>query len=97
MDIVKSTLMAITLMVFLGLRPQPAFAVDKIIYGEDNRFDLIYSPLPLFNDLARSTAAMVKKDRLESWSHDDSVMNMSKNIKTLKKALNLCKDENRCL
>ena len=89
----KSSFLFIALVAFLGLQPQQGLAVEKIIYGEDNRYDLVDSPLPLFNDLASSTAAMVKKDRLESWSGSVSTMRMSKNIKTLKKALNLCKDE----
>ena len=95
MKIIKSTILSVTLMALLGSWPQMTIAVEKIIYGEDNRFDLINSPLPLFNDLARSTAAMVKKDRLGTSEYDvaSSVMRMSKNIKPLKKALNLCNDE----
>ena len=95
MNTFKSTLITVTLMAFFGLCSESALAVNKIIYGEDNRFDLIDSPLPLFNDLARSTAAMVKKERLSSSEYDivSPVKRMTKNIKPLKKALNLCNDE----
>ena len=91
MNIFKSILITVALMAFFGLRPESASAVDKIIYGEDNRFDLIHSPLPLFNDLARSTAAMVKKERLSSSEYDilSPVMRMTKNIKPLKKFLRM--------
>ena len=58
MNYFKSNFLLMALMAFLGLQPQQGLAVEKIIYGEDNRYDLVDSPLPLFNDLASSTAAL---------------------------------------
>ena len=50
--------------IVLGFSSSVGFTTDKVIYGDDDRFDLVNSPLPLYNDFARSTVAMVKKDRL---------------------------------
>ena len=75
--------MLMSLLCFLGLIVSNGHAVDKIIYGEDNRFDLVNSPFPLYNDLAKSTMAMIRKERLSS-EGDSPFFSIDKNVKTLK-------------
>ncbi len=41
-----------------------SLASDKVVYGVDNRVDLFQSEVPLFYDLAHSTAAMIRNSDL---------------------------------
>lgn len=41
-----------------------SFASDKVVYGVDNRVDLFQSDVPLFYELAHSTAAMIRNSDL---------------------------------
>ena len=83
--------MLVSFLVF-GITLFNAQAVEKIIYGEDNRFDLMNSPLPIYNEMAKSTVAMIKKDRLFK-EEGSPFFSISKSVKTLKKSLNLCEEE----
>ena len=38
--------------------------IEKVIYGDDNRMDIFESPSPLYQKLARSTAAMISSSSL---------------------------------
>jgi V8-like Glu-specific endopeptidase len=42
-----------------------SYAVDKVIYGVDNRLDIYESPSPLYKTLATSTAAMIANNQVE--------------------------------
>ncbi len=80
------------IVIVLGFSSTVGLTTDKVIYGDDDRFDLINSPLSLYNDFARSTVAMVKKDRLFKKEHSIH-FSIDKNVRTLKKKLNLCQEE----
>ncbi|MBI2522297.1 MAG: trypsin-like peptidase domain-containing protein [Bdellovibrio sp.] len=41
-----------------------AGAVDKVVYGDDDRLDIFETTNPLFLDIARSTAAMIERSSL---------------------------------
>jgi len=41
-----------------------AGAVDKVVYGDDDRLDIFETTNPLFIDIARSTAAMIERSSL---------------------------------
>lgn len=56
-------MLKLTMVCFLCLLTINSFAGDKVIYGEDNRVE-VSEASPKFAELARSTAAMIKNERL---------------------------------
>ena len=58
--------MKVSLLVALCVLSLQALAVDKVVYGEDNRADVYETRNELFLRLARSTAAMIPNTSLRS-------------------------------
>lgn len=56
-------------LLFLGLSFN-TFAVDKVVYGDDDRKDIFESTNTLYKTLARSTAAMISSGQLEEREGD---------------------------
>ena len=48
------------------------FAIDKVVYGDDNRLDLFESKSELYKSLAESTAAMISTSQLEAQKNTES-------------------------
>ena len=51
--------------IVLGLFSVKSFAVEKVIYGPDDRLDIFEVSNPLFKNLAHSTAAMISTSSLQ--------------------------------
>lgn len=60
----------ISALMFMSLVSQGALAVDKVVYGVDDRKDIFESNSALFKKLASSTAAMIPQGQLESVEGD---------------------------
>ncbi len=64
----------------------------KVIYGLDNRRELTNTTQAIFEELGRSTAAMVRTEAL-TLDSTGATYNLSSSVKTLKDALRLCSKE----
>lgn len=60
----KQLIASIALMAALGANAQEMSVIPKVIYGDDNRVDVVDSGNPLFVKLALSTAAQIEKSKL---------------------------------
>lgn len=63
----KLHLITISLML-VALSAHSGTAQIKVIYGEDNRVDVVDSNNPIFITLSESTAAMIKNDRIKEYN-----------------------------
>ena len=64
----------------------PVEALEKVVYGDDNRLDLFEVSNPLYLDLARSTAAKVDSSNLSRESNGDYAVHGP----TLEKSMRAC-------
>ena len=67
-----------------------SFAIDKVIYGNDDRTHLNESEMATFKDLARGTAGMIPSSKLET--QFDGLLTLI-NGRTLEQTQRVCKDE----
>lgn len=74
----KTTLLAAALCI------TSAQGYNKVIYGDDNRRDIVDSTNSIYKELAKSTAAMISSSRLQT---------RGENVKVSGSALSLCSDE----
>ena len=64
-------------------------ALDKVVYGDDNREDVINFPDKLFRTLARSTAAQILAWDLEHY--DDNYFQLTNN--TMQRGQGVCANQ----
>lgn len=55
-------ILALSILTFSG----SVFAIDKVIYGSDDRLDIFEVSNPLYLELAKSTAAMIDSDKINT-------------------------------
>lgn len=60
----KKSLFTLSAFLLVFSTPWSAKAIDKVVYGSDNRVDVQDSPNPSYREWARSTAAMIENERL---------------------------------
>lgn len=60
---VKNTIKLVLALSILAFS-NSAFAIDKVIYGSDDRLDIFEVSNPLYLELAKSTAAMIDSDKI---------------------------------